>query len=121
MGAHFIPMEEITADSRFLNETIRKWAASMNTQQRNQVVDAVFGLLEQGNVESAADILQPKNLRSYVKILSANEEMRKTISSELQGFLEAARQTMAQVAQQQELELPERPRLRLRKKEDKEK
>ena len=105
-GPDFVHMEEITADSRFLNETIRKWAASMDNQQRNQVVDAVFGLLEQGNVEDAGDILNIRNLRNYVKILGANEEMRKTIGGEIQGFLEAARQTMLQVAQQKELEAP---------------
>ena len=105
-GRGFVPMEEITADSRFLNETIRKWYASMDNATRNQVVDAVFGLLEQGKVEDAGDILNPKNLRTYVKILGANEGMRKTIGSELQGFLEAARQTMVQVAQQKELEPP---------------
>ena len=115
-GPGFVPMEEITADSRFLNATIRNWAASMDNQQRNQVVDAVFGLLEQGNVEDATDILNIRNLRNYVKILGANEEMRKTIGSEIQGFLEAARQTMLQVAQQKELEAP-RPsgRKRLKK------
>ena len=105
-GPYFVPMEEITADSRFLNETIRKWAASMDNQTRNQVVDAVFGMLEQGKVENAGDIFSPKNLHSYVKILGANEEMRKTITGEIQGFLDAAMQTMTQVAQQKELDQP---------------
>ena len=106
MGPDFVPMEEITADSRFLNETIRKWYASMDNLQRNQVVDAVFGMLEQGNVEDAGEILSPKNIRSYVKILGANQDMRKTIAGEIGGFLEAAKLTMTQVSQQKELESP---------------
>ena len=105
-GPSFVPMEEITADSRFLNETIRKWYASMDNGQRNQVVDAVFGMLEQGNVEDASEILTPRNIHRYVKILGANEKMRKIITSEFQSFLEAARLTMTQVAQQKELENP---------------
>ncbi len=111
-GPGFVPMEEITADSRFLNETIRKWAASMDNQQRNQVVDTVFGILEQGNVENTGAIFQPKNIRSYLKILGANEGMRKTLTTELSAFLDAAKQTMVQVSEQKELRgfrsLPER-------------
>lgn len=105
-GPYFVPMEEITADSRFLNQTIRNWAASMDNQQRNLVVDTVFGLLEQGKVEDAGEIFQPKNIRSYLKILGANEDMRKTLTSEFQAFLEAARKTMSQVAEQKELKAP---------------
>lgn len=116
MGPDFVPMEEITADSRFLNETIRKWYASMDNLQRNQVVDAVFGMLEQGNVEDAGEILSPKNIRSYVKILGANQEMRKTIAGEIGGFLEAAKLTMTQVSQQKELESPRKNLQKLLKK-----
>lgn len=111
-GPSFVTMEEITADSRFLNATIRKWYASMDNNQRNQVVDAVFGLFEEGEVEDATEILSPRNIHRYVKILGANEDMRKTLSTELQGFLEAARETMTQVSQQKALENPRVYRLK---------
>ena len=115
-GPRFVPMEEITADSRFLNETIRKWYASMDNVQRNQVVDAVFGLFEEGQVADATEILSPRNIHRYLKILGANESMRKTLSSELQSFLDAARETMTQVAQQKELESPRISKIRRLKK-----
>ena len=115
-GPRFVPMEEITADSRFLNETIRKWYASMDNVQRNQVVDTVFGLLEQGEVEDATEILSPRNIRRYVKILGNNEGMRKILSAEFLGFLEAARETVVQVSQQKEMEVYRVPKARRLKK-----
>ena len=115
-GPRFVPMEEITADSRFLNETIRKWYASMDNAQRNQVVDTVFGLFEEGQVADATEILSPRNIHRYVNILGANENMRKTLSGELQSFLEAARETMTQVAQQKELDSPRLSRIKRLKK-----
>ena len=106
IGPGFVLMEEITADSRFLNETIRSWAAGLSNQERNQIVDALFGLLAQGNVEDATEILQPRNIRSYLKILGANEQLRKLLSSEFQNFLDAARKTMLRLSSQRELEGP---------------
>ena len=104
MGPGFIRMEEITADSRFLNETIRTWAAGLSNQERNAIVDAVFGILEEGNVEKSDEIFHPRNLRNYLKILSADEQLRKLVGGGLTNFLEAARVTAAEVAQQRELE-----------------
>ena len=104
MGPEFIPMEEITADSRFLNETIRNWAASLSNQQRNQIVDAMFDLLAQGNVEDAGEIFTARNLKNYVKILSGDEEKRKLLSDGFLVFMDAAKQTMTAVSQQKALE-----------------
>lgn len=106
IGPGFVRMEEITADSRFLNETIRNWAAGLSNQERNQIVDAMFSLLAEGNVEDATEILHPRHIRSYLKILGANEQMRKLLSSEFQNFLDAARKTMVQISSQKELEAP---------------
>ena len=111
MGRGFVPMEEITADSRFLNQTIRNWAATLDNQQRNHVVDAMFGLLEQGKVEDAADILQVKNVYNYIRILSTNEEMRKILGGEFSSLIEAARMTIQQLSQQKEMEKPARRKL----------
>ena len=111
-GPGFIRMEEITADSRFLNVTIRNWAASMSSQQRNDVVDAIFGMLQEGRVEDTEQLFQPRNIRGYLKYLGANEETRKTITVEFQGFLDAAKKTMLQLAAQKELEAPKQKPLR---------
>ena len=101
VGRDFLPMEEITADSRFLNRTIRNWLDSMDLSQRSQMVDVIFGLLATGDVTEASEIIQPKNILNYLKALEADEETRKKLSGILQSLLEAAkkaRQEMSRTA-----------------------
>lgn len=87
----FIRVEEITADSRFLDITIKNWIAQMSPQERNVLVDALFDLLESGEVNDALDIFHPRNIRHYLKALSANGDMRKLFSGELRSLVAAAR------------------------------
>lgn len=98
MGKQFIPMEELTADSRFLDRTIKTWLADMTLEDRNQVVDAVFDLLGTGDVESARDIIQPRNIRNYLRTLNSDANIRRILSGELSSLLEAARKTQMQLS-----------------------
>lgn len=96
LGREFIPMEEVTEDSKFLDATIKTWFARMSNQERNQLVDVMFGLLGSGEVETVQDILHPKNIRSYLKTLSSDVNLRRILSTEFQSLLEAARKTKQQ-------------------------
>lgn len=96
MGKAFIRMEDITADSRFLDLTIKNWIAQMSPQERNVLVDTLFGLLESGEVSNAMDIFHPRNIRHYLKALSANGDMRKLFSDELRSLVAAAKKARAQ-------------------------
>ncbi len=103
LGNHFIPMQEMTADSRFVNVTIKNWVADMDNQQRSELVDAMFGLLNLGEVDSALDIFQPKNLKTYIKTLSADGALRRILSEEFQSLMEAARKTVDQFSDERKL------------------
>ena len=96
-GPRFVLMEEITAGSHMLNLTIKSWLSDMSPADRNQVVDSLFDLLSAGNVESAKDIIHPRNIRNYFKMLSQDEQMRKILSGELLSFIEAAVRTQKQL------------------------
>ena len=93
MGRSFVTVEEITEDSRFLDATIKEWFADMTNQERGRLVDVLFTLLGTGGVESTLDIFHPKNTLNYLKALSSDENMRKVLSEEFQGLVEAARRT----------------------------
>lgn len=95
MGKSLIPVQEMTIDSRFLDATIKTWFAQMSNQERNRLVDVLFGLLGTGGVETTMEILHPKNLRNYLKTLTEDDNLRKVLSSEFQSFIEAARKTKA--------------------------
>ena len=46
---------------------------------------------------------QPKNIRTYVKALSSDADMRHILSTEFQGLLEAAKKARAGMAEGKEL------------------
>ncbi len=95
MGGSFLTVQEITHSSQFLDATIKVWFSGMTDQERNRLVDVLFGLLGSGSLERAADVFQPRNIRTYVKTLSGDEQMRHILSGEFLGLLEAAKQTLA--------------------------
>ena len=105
MGPGFLPMKEITAESRFMNLAIRNWAAGLSNQERNQIVDAFFDVLDTGNPEDSTDaLLHPRSIYSYIKTLGANEETRKLLTEEFQNLLEVIWKTRAQFFDQREKE-----------------
>lgn len=97
-GRDFLWLEGITESSQFTDATIKNWFASMTNSERNQLVEVMYALLNTGDVENAADIFQPKNLRAYVKTLSGDAMMRHILSTEFQGLLEAAKKARADMS-----------------------
>ena len=103
LGKDFIAVEEITESSQFMDATIKTWFAEMTNQERNQLVDVLFALLGTGGVDSIQELLHPKNIRTYLKTLSNDENLRRILSSEFQGLLDAAKRTRTKFDQQREL------------------
>jgi len=90
MGKRWITMDAVTQDSIFLDATIKTWFASMSNQERNQLVDAVYGLIHTDGADRMGDIFQLKNLRTYLKRITADEDLRKLLSTEFVGLIESA-------------------------------
>ena len=93
MGANFIPKEEIDANSRFLDQTIKTWLAGMTMEERNEIVDTVYDLLTIGDAKNVFDLVHPKNIRAYLRTLSTNGNIRRILSDEFMNFIESARKT----------------------------
>lgn len=106
LGRDLVRMEEVTEGSRFVDSTIKTWFAEMSNQDRNQLVDVMFTLLGSGGVDNALDIIHPKNIRTYLKTLSSDENMRRVLSTEFTGLIEAARRTRQQMEEAKALESP---------------
>ena len=92
-GPEFMPMEQVTDNSKFLDLTIKAWLSGMSSAERNEVVDTVFDLLSIGNVSSVFDLIHPKNVRTYLRTLSTDGKLRKKLSEEFMNLIEAARKT----------------------------
>lgn len=97
MGNGLVTMQEVTYSSQFMDATIKAWFAEMTDQERGQLVDEMFSLLGTGDVNKAADIFHPKNLRIYLKTLSGDENLRRILSTEFQGLIEAVKKTHIQL------------------------
>lgn len=104
MGRSFIPVQEITDSSQFIDATIKTWFADMTNQERNQLVDVMFTLLGTGGVDSALDIFHPRNIKNYLKTLSSDANMRRILSGEFQSLIEAAKATKARFDEQKQME-----------------
>ena len=104
MGRGFVTVEAVTEESRFLDAAIKAWFADMTNQERERLVDVMFTLLGTGGVESTLDILHPKNTLNYLRTLSADENMRRILSTEFLSFVDAARRTRSRLEEQKRLE-----------------
>ncbi len=94
-GPRFVPVEELTADSRFLNQTIRNWLSEMTVEDRYEAVDAVFDLLAAGDVKNVSDILRPQSIFGYLRAMNQNEGIRKVLGEEFLSLIEAAKKAAA--------------------------
>ncbi len=104
LGRQFLPVQEITDSSQFIDATIKTWFADMTNQERNQLVDVMFTLLGTGGVDNAAEIFHPRSIRNYLKTLSSDANMRRILSTEFLGLIDAARQTRNRFEEQKQLE-----------------
>ena len=97
MGKHLLTMDALTEDSVFLDATIKNWFASMTNQERNQLVDAVYALVSASGADRPADILQMKNIKSFIRTISSDERLRKMLGAEFAGLIASARKAMTQL------------------------
>ena len=98
-GPGFLPVQEVTESSQFVDATIKNWFAGMSNQERNRLVEVMYNLLTTVEVENATDIFQPKNIRAYVKTLTSDADLRHLLSTEFQGLLEAAKKARASMSE----------------------
>lgn len=91
MAGGFITVQSLTADSRFIDRTLKNWLAGMTIAERNEFVDTVFDLLMVGDTRSPRDLIRPQNLRAYLKTLQTDEDTRRIIAEELVNLAESAR------------------------------
>ena len=105
LGKHFLPVEEITEGSQFVDATIKTWFADMTNQERGQLVDVMFTLLGSGGADNVYDLLHPKQIKTYIKTLSSDENLRRVLSAEFTGLIDAARKTRAKFEENQDSQL----------------
>ena len=105
LGKEFLSVEEITEGSQFVDATIKTWFADMTSQEREQLVDVMFALLGSGGADNVYDLLHPRNIKTYIKTLSSDVNLRRILSEEFTGLIEAARRTKSRFDEEREAQL----------------
>ena len=110
LGSDFVREQEVTAESRFVDQAMKAWLADMTIDQRNAFVDTVFELMQSSGVERTQDLFRVRNLASLIKSLRADENAKKVIYEELGNLVQAAAKSQKQKRESQRQgreELPE--------------
>lgn len=103
LGGDFVRVEEISENSRFLDQTIKTWLAGRTLAERNEFVDTVYELLSLSQAEDLRHLILPRNVLRYLRTLSTDEQMRSIIARE---FTELFRTAVELRRKKEQLELP---------------
>ena len=80
LGGGFVELEEVDDSSRFLDRTIKQWLAETTPEERNAFVDALYELLTLGQIDDVREVILPKNVLRYLRMLRTDEQMRSVIA-----------------------------------------
>ena len=89
LGGGFVECDQVDADAQHFNLAVKTWLSGKTMQERNEFVDAVYELLRQSEAEKTSDLILPRNVLSYLRTLSDDEQMRSMIRSEFSSFVQS--------------------------------
>ena len=72
----FIHVEEMSEGSKFIDQATKTWLESMTPQERNTLVDGVFEILTSGGAVKTEDLLHPKQVGTYLKLMATDDIKR---------------------------------------------
>lgn len=73
-GKHFIYVEDVTPQSLMLDETMKKWLGQLDGEQRQQIVETVFSVLETAEIYTVDDFYHSK-LKKIQEIMKATTDL----------------------------------------------
>lgn len=97
MGNHLIRSDSVTKQSELLDKTLKAWIEKLDTKQREEFVDVLFGILEEGGIQTIDDLahISWKKFVELFKLSSTLEhESQEVIKSTLKLLLEESQKTL---------------------------
>lgn len=94
---HFEYLETVTNSSKFIDTTLKSWVASMDVEQREKFIDAIYTILTETNVHSFRELgdnwfLSAKAISRSVKNL--DNETRTAVVETLKSLMKSAKSGM---------------------------
>lgn len=100
LGPGFVEAGEMSADTKFMDQTIKHWLSGMSNQQRNEFVDTVFDLLGAGGAVKTQHLIHPQHVLAFFKTLGTNDNVRRLLAGELASLVQSARATQQKIEEQ---------------------
>ena len=93
---HLVELERVTAASRFIDYTIKAWVANMTREQREKLVDVIYGLLEQTKARTVKELTTNWFKNALIIVRSArnlDEETREMLLKTVVQLFKCARES----------------------------
>ena len=95
MGGSFIPLPERTDSSRFADETVRHWLASLSPEVRRHAIDGIFEVLGASDGRNVADLFEPRKAMGVLRAAgSMDEQTRRAVEETFRLLGEALRENV---------------------------
>ena len=82
VGTHFVYSDKVTERSIFIDETMRAWLLDIDASQREEIVNAIFAILDELNIQTVDDFTHLK-----LSDLQEANKLRKNLPPETQELL----------------------------------
>lgn len=76
-GSRFVSMKSVTAQARAADREVRRWAGGLTEQQRSQVVESVFQVLEATGAKTLTDLMKNDTIKTGKALVKAISELDK--------------------------------------------
>lgn len=80
-GAQIVRSEGRTASSIFLDAALSNWIASMSRKTREEMIDGLYGVINETGVSDLQDLLSPKSAAALVRALARMDPETRTVVS----------------------------------------
>ena len=107
LGSHFVYVEEVAPQSILLDETMKKWIFQLTKEQREEIVDTVFSMLDDAKIYTVDDFYNSKwkKVQELMKAKSKlSPETQELFSQALRMLWKTGNQTVKKSLKQAVLE-----------------
>ena len=95
MGGSFIALPERTNSSRFADETVRHWLASLSPEVRRRAIDGIFEVLGASDGRNVAELFEPRKAMGVLRAAgSMDEQTRRAVEETFRLLGEALRENV---------------------------
>ena len=94
-GPRFVEVERVSGGSDIFNRSLKSWMKELSSEEREQLVDALFALLESFQAKTLSELAEhwKRNPgKAISSVLSVEAENRKKVLTALQQFFKATHQ-----------------------------